>query len=110
MIELEENDDILKLLSRQKTQALHVGFALETENAIKNAQGKLHQKALDLIVLNNAKEAGAGFKSETNHVTLIDRHGGIETLPTLTKVEVAFEILQRVVALQKEKPHAILQK
>lgn len=110
MIELEENDDILKLLSRQKTQALHVGFALETENAIKNAQGKLQQKALDLIVLNNAKEAGAGFKSETNHVTLIDRHGGIETLPTLTKVEVAFEILQRVVALQKEKPHAILQK
>ncbi|MCK6560487.1 bifunctional phosphopantothenoylcysteine decarboxylase/phosphopantothenate--cysteine ligase CoaBC [bacterium] len=99
VLELEANDDILRLLSRQKTAAVHVGFALETENAVPHAQQKLREKALDLIVLNEATEAGAGFKGETNRVTLIDAAGNITRLPLLSKSEVAFEIWQAVLAL-----------
>lgn len=98
-LELAANDDILRLLSRQKTAAVHVGFALETENAVAHAQQKLRDKALDLIVLNEAGEADAGFQSENNRVTLIDAAGHITPLPLLSKLEVAFAIWKAVLAL-----------
>ena len=73
-----------------------MGFALETDDAIANGRQKLRDKSLDLIVVNDATEPGAGFGVDTNRVTLIDRGGAEEILPLLSKVEVADAILDRV--------------
>jgi len=100
-IELEENADILQSTrGARRDGAVVVGFALETNDLIENAKRKLDAKALDLIVLNDANEEGAGFGVETNRVTLLAR--GIpepERLPLLTKPEVADVILDRVEVL-----------
>jgi phosphopantothenoylcysteine decarboxylase/phosphopantothenate--cysteine ligase len=76
-----------------------VGFALETDDAVANARRKLEAKKLDLIVLNNAREEGAGFEVDTNRVTIIQRNGGEDALPLMAKAEVADAILDRVVEL-----------
>ena len=73
-----------------------VGFALETDDVVANARRKLDAKALDLIVLNDANEAGAGFAVDTNRVTLIGRDGSDEALPLRPKADVADAILDRV--------------
>jgi phosphopantothenoylcysteine decarboxylase/phosphopantothenate--cysteine ligase len=78
-----------------------VGFALETNNGVENARKKLVSKNLDAIVLNNAKEEGAGFETDTNIVTVITADGKIEQLPKLPKFDVANEILNRVLPLLK---------
>jgi len=75
-----------------------VGFALEAEDGIANARDKLERKALDLVVLNPAREPGAGFDVDTNRVTLLDARGAVEALPLMSKHEVAEVILDRVVA------------
>jgi phosphopantothenoylcysteine decarboxylase/phosphopantothenate--cysteine ligase len=97
-IELEENADILKSTrDARRDGAVVVGFALETDDLIENAKRKLDAKALDLIVLNDAKEEGAGFGVETNRVTLLTRGSAEpERLPLLTKPQVADVILDRV--------------
>lgn len=74
-----------------------VGFALETSDGLENARGKLLRKGLDLIVLNDATEPGAGFDVATNRVTFLDARGAVETLPLLPKEEVAERVLDRVV-------------
>ena len=79
--------------------ALLVGFALETTDAVENGRRKLEGKGLDLLVVNDATEPGAGFEVETNRVVLLDRGGDAEELPLMTKHEVADEILDRVAAL-----------
>jgi phosphopantothenoylcysteine decarboxylase/phosphopantothenate--cysteine ligase len=78
-----------------------VGFALETDNVLDNARKKLEAKDLDLVVLNDAREAGAGFEVETNRVTLIARNGKDEALPLLPKHEVADAILDRVAEMMR---------
>jgi phosphopantothenoylcysteine decarboxylase/phosphopantothenate--cysteine ligase len=100
-IELEENADILKSTrAARRDGAVVVGFALETDDLIANAKKKLDAKSLDLIVLNDAKEAGAGFGVETNRVTLLSRGTPEpERLPLLTKPQVADVILDRVEAI-----------
>jgi phosphopantothenoylcysteine decarboxylase/phosphopantothenate--cysteine ligase len=100
-IELEENADILRSTAPLRRQgAVVVGFALETDDLIENAKRKLDAKSLDLIVLNDAKEEGAGFGVETNRVTLLTRGTPEpERLPLLTKPQVADVILDRVEAL-----------
>lgn len=100
-IELEENADILQSTRAvRRDGAVVVGFALETDDLIANAKKKLDAKALDLIVLNDAKEEGAGFGVETNRVTLLARGTPEpERLPLLTKPQVADVILDRVEAL-----------
>ena len=97
-IELAENADILKSTrDARRDGAVIVGFALETDDLIENAKKKLDAKALDLIVLNDAKEEGAGFGVETNRVTLLTRGAPEpERLPLLTKPQVADVILDRV--------------
>jgi len=97
-IELEENADILRSTrAARRDGAVVVGFALETDDLIANARKKLDAKALDLIVLNDAKEEGAGFGVETNRVTLLTRGSPEpERLPLLTKPQVADVILDRV--------------
>jgi phosphopantothenoylcysteine decarboxylase/phosphopantothenate--cysteine ligase len=100
-IELEENPDILlSTVQLRREGAVVVGFALETDDLIENAKRKLDAKSLDLIVLNDAKEPGAGFAVDTNRVTLLARGTPEpERLPLLTKPEVADVILDRVEAL-----------
>lgn len=89
--------DILMTLSQKKKKGtLLVGFALETENEVRNAKEKLKKKGLDLIVLNSLKDKGAGFGSDTNVVTILDKKGNAEKLPILTKFGVATEILNRL--------------
>jgi phosphopantothenoylcysteine decarboxylase/phosphopantothenate--cysteine ligase len=98
---LTATEDILQSLGGRKTQAVHVGFAVETENERQNAVDKLRRKNLDLIVLNNPKHEGAGFGTATNRVVMIDRNHHVEELPVLSKLDVAFEIFHRVVALAR---------
>jgi phosphopantothenoylcysteine decarboxylase / phosphopantothenate---cysteine ligase len=100
-IALTENDDILaSTRSARRDGAVVVGFALETDDLVANARRKLEAKALDLIVLNDAKEPGAGFGVDTNRVTILSRAAAeAERLPLMTKHEVADAILDRVEAL-----------
>ena len=76
--------------------AVVVGFALETTDALRSGRGKLEAKGLDLVVVNDATEPGAGFGVDTNRVTLIGRDGAERALPVLPKTEVADAILDRV--------------
>ncbi|WP_262149946.1 bifunctional phosphopantothenoylcysteine decarboxylase/phosphopantothenate--cysteine ligase CoaBC [Chryseobacterium foetidum] len=69
-IELIKNPDILKTMGEKKKQQFLVGFALETQNEEENAMGKLHKKNLDMIVLNSLRDAGAGFKNDTNKIKI----------------------------------------
>ncbi len=96
-IELEQTEDILKsTISKRKKQCLIVGFALETTDGIRNAREKLETKNLDLVVLNDATEAGAGFGVDTNRVTVIGRDGKQEELALMSKTDLAEILLDRV--------------
>ncbi len=94
-IKLRPTIDILKKVgdSRRKDQKF-VGFAVETDLPEKYAQQKLIEKNLDLIVLNNPREAGAGFESDTNIVTLFHKNGRSKKLPQMPKLDVAYHIFQ----------------
>ena len=94
-LSLQPTIDILAGLGKEKRdgQTL-VGFALETDDGLKNAQSKLERKNLDWIVLNNPKEEGAGFGTTTNKVTLLSNEGQQIELPVLPKGEVAEAILE----------------
>jgi phosphopantothenoylcysteine decarboxylase/phosphopantothenate--cysteine ligase len=99
-LELVENPDILKELGKNKRNNLiMVGFAAETENVLENAGKKLISKNLDLIVANDVTMEGAGFATDTNIVTIISRAGAVNTLPKMSKDEVAAAIIDRVVEL-----------
>jgi phosphopantothenoylcysteine decarboxylase/phosphopantothenate--cysteine ligase len=100
-IELAKNPDILKKVGNRKSGQTVVGFALETEDGVKNAQAKLAAKHLDAIVLNYAGEEGAGFGTETNVVTFLSADGRSEKLPKMSKFDVANAILDRVIPLMK---------
>ncbi len=96
-IELEQTEDILKsTISKRKKKSLIVGFALETTDGIRNAREKLKAKDLDLVVLNDAKEPGAGFGVDTNRVTVIGRNGKQEDLKLMSKTDLAEILLDRV--------------
>jgi phosphopantothenoylcysteine decarboxylase/phosphopantothenate--cysteine ligase len=69
---------------------------METQNLLTNALEKLKKKNMDLIVANNLREEGAGFRADTNIITIIDRTGKSESLEKMTKIEAAEEILNRV--------------
>jgi phosphopantothenoylcysteine decarboxylase / phosphopantothenate---cysteine ligase len=98
-IVLERTSDVLRdTASLRPPGCVVVGFALETDDVVANGRRKLQQKRLDLLVANDATEAGAGFEVETNRVTILDRAGGEETLPLLSKADVAERILDRVEA------------
>ncbi len=93
-LELVRTPDIL---TEVKGDFLKVGFAAESEDIVANARQKLEQKQLDIIVANDITAADSGFDVDTNRVTLIDRDGTVDSLPLLTKREVADKILDRVV-------------
>jgi len=95
-LELERNPDIIAEIGRNKGNRVLVGFAMETQNLLANAAEKLKEKNLDLIVANDLKEEGAGFRTDTNIITIIDRAGKSESFGKMTKIEAAGEILNRV--------------
>ena len=96
-IELTSTPDILKSTkAARRANAVIVGFALETDDIVRNAKSKLASKDLDMIVLNDAREAGAGFGVDTNRVTFLMRDGTEERLPLMPKSDVADAILDRV--------------
>jgi phosphopantothenoylcysteine decarboxylase/phosphopantothenate--cysteine ligase len=100
VIELQPTTDILaKLGKEKKPHQLLIGFALETENEVENATKKLSNKNLDMIVLNSLRDKGAGFGTDTNKVTLIDRNRKVTEYALKTKAEVAADILEAVAAM-----------
>ena len=98
---LEKNPDILKELGEMKQphQTL-VGFAAETQNLLQYAKGKLEKKNLDMIVANDVSKPQAGFNVDTNLIKLLKRDGSIEELPLMSKKELAYIILDRVMKLR----------
>ena len=97
-IKLQPTQDIAAALGAQKKkEQVLVGFALETDNELKNAKDKMERKNLDLIVLNSLQDKGAGFRVDTNKVTIIDRHNGLTAYDTKTKREVAEDIVECIV-------------
>ena len=88
--------NIAATLGKMKQPHQHlVGFALETNNEMENAQKKLHRKNLDFIVLNSLSDAGAGFRHDTNKITIINKED-IKEYPLKTKSEVAKDIIDEL--------------
>ncbi|MEM9053670.1 MAG: bifunctional phosphopantothenoylcysteine decarboxylase/phosphopantothenate--cysteine ligase CoaBC [Bacteroidota bacterium] len=94
-IELEPTPDILKSLGEQKENQVLVGFALETQDGLANAQAKLKRKNCDLIVLNTLQDENAGFGFDTNKVTFVSRNNSIET-ELKSKQEIAHDLLNYI--------------
>jgi phosphopantothenoylcysteine decarboxylase/phosphopantothenate--cysteine ligase len=99
-IVLEATADVLRATREaRRADSVIVGFALETTDAVENGRRKLEGKGLDLLVVNDATQPGAGFEVETNRVVLLQPGRDDEALPLLSKAEVADRILDRVDAL-----------
>jgi phosphopantothenoylcysteine decarboxylase/phosphopantothenate--cysteine ligase len=96
---LVSTTDIAKELGKNKGSRIHVGFALETHDEIDNAKKKLREKNFDYIVLNSTRDEGAAFGTDTNVVTIISGDGTADSLPKMSKFDVAVEILNRVARL-----------
>ncbi len=101
-IELEPTQDILASLGALKQHQKLVGFALETDNELQNAKGKLERKNLDFIVLNSLNDEGAGFKNDTNKISIVTREE-VKQFDLKSKTEVARDILNEVILLLDEK-------
>jgi len=95
-LRLEKNPDIISEIGKVNKGRILVGFAMETQNLLANAREKLERKRLDFIVANSLREEGAGFQTDTNIITVMDREGHTESLPKMTKVEAAGKILDRI--------------
>ena len=96
-IDLVKNPDLIAGISSEKI--VKVGFAAETESLVENAKSKLVSKDLDLIVANDITASDAGFASDDNRVIILDREGGIDRLPLMSKYDVGVEVLNRVLPL-----------
>ena len=98
MLRLVANKDIAATLgSMKKDGQVLVGFALETQNGVQHATGKLERKNLDFIVLNSLSDAGAGFRCDTNKVSILERNGLITEYALKSKTEVAGDIVNKLV-------------
>jgi len=95
-LKLEPTVDIIAELGKRKGKKILVGFSVETRDLIENSTKKLQKKNLDMIVCNDVTQAGAGFAADTNIVTILDRTGGSEQLPQMTKLETAHAVLDRI--------------
>jgi len=99
-LELIPTRDIAAGLGKSKKEnQILAGFALETDNELENAKGKMKRKNLDLIVLNSLREEGAGFGYDTNKITMIDINNNIDKFELKTKREVAQDILHKIASL-----------
>ena len=99
-IQLEPTKDIAAEMGKRKSAGqVLVGFALETDNEEEHARLKLEKKNLDLVVLNSMQDRGAGFGTDTNKVTMIDRMGNIDKYELKPKAQVAGDLVQRVLKM-----------
>jgi phosphopantothenoylcysteine decarboxylase/phosphopantothenate--cysteine ligase len=98
-IELIKTKDILKILGEKKKNQILVGFALVSQNEEENAAEKLKKKNLDFIVLNSLNDEGAGFKHDTNKITILDKNLQKTTFDLKTKKEIAKDICNRIISL-----------
>ncbi|WP_027075790.1 bifunctional phosphopantothenoylcysteine decarboxylase/phosphopantothenate--cysteine ligase CoaBC [Maribacter antarcticus] len=96
-IDLVKTKDILFSLGQAKKDQYLVGFALETENEVENAKGKLKRKNLDAIVLNSLNDNGAGFGGTTNKISFLDTNSTIQTFELKTKAAVAEDIFYEII-------------
>ncbi len=102
-IQLKPTKDIAAEMGRRKSAGqVLVGFALETDNEMEHARLKLEKKNLDLVVLNSMRDRGAGFGTDTNRVTMIDRLGNIDKYELKPKVQVAGDLVQRVLKILED--------
>lgn len=102
-IELEQTRDILKWLGRNRREEQVIcGFSMETQNVIENSKAKLVSKNADLIAANSLREDGAGFGTDTNHLTLIGKDFVCD-LPMMTKEEAADALLDKLLEIYNEK-------
>lgn len=98
-IAFTQNEDIVgTVASKKKVNQRVIAFAMETENLVENAKLKLEKKQADLVVANDLTDAGAGFKGDTNKVTLVMDESEVQ-LPLMSKEKLATEILNRMVEL-----------
>lgn len=100
-ITLKPTDDIASSLGKQKGDRVLVGFALEKENELENAIGKLERKNFDFIVLNSMNDKGAGFNHDTNKITIINRSKEVKNYDLKSKVMVAKDIVDEIEKLLK---------
>lgn len=99
-LRLVPNKDIAASLGAIKQQGqILVGFALETNDEAVHAERKLKRKNLDFIVLNSLQDAGAGFRCDTNKISIIDKEGELTTYPLKNKQEVAVDIVNKLAML-----------
>jgi len=96
-IDLVKTEDVLASLGAIKTTQFLVGFALETQNELENAKGKLKKKNLDIIVLNSLQDKGAGFKTDTNKVTFIAKDNTVMDCELKLKSEVAVDLINEII-------------
>lgn len=102
VIRLKRNPDIAASLGKVKNKQTTVGFALETDNEIENAEKKLKSKNLDLVVMNSLKDAEAGFMKDTNKITIIDSRGTKKSFEVKAKREVAKDIIDSILRYRRE--------
>ena len=101
-IHLERTQDILGYVAEHRREDQVIcGFSMETQNMLENSRKKLKKKKLDMIVANNLKDAGAGFGTDTNRITIITAEEE-KTLPLMGKDEVADEILSYILCKYKK--------
>lgn len=101
-LKLVSTKDIAAELGKQKKkEQILVGFALETNNEIENAKIKLKNKNLDFIVLNSLRDDGAGFQTDTNKITIIDKYNNIEFFELKNKDGVARDIIESIINILK---------
>ena len=99
-IPLKRTPDILMELGRQKKEGQFLcGFSMETQDLIKNSSVKLEKKNADMIIANNLKDAGSGFKTDTNMITLITKKE-VRKLPLMSKFDVARAIIDEIIKVQ----------
>ena len=99
-LQLLKNQDIISWASENRgAKQFVVGFALETNNALEFALNKLESKKMDMIVLNSMEDKEAGFKKETNKITILDKNKGKYAFPAKSKREVANDIIDTILKL-----------
>lgn len=104
-LRLVKNPDILYELGKlKKENQILVGFAAESQDLINYAKEKLGKKNLDFIVANNITEEGSGFEVDTNTVKVIYKSGEVEELPNMLKLDLAHQILDRVINVMGKRP------
>lgn len=100
ILELVKTKDILADLGKSKTSEQKlIGFALEADNMIENAKDKMQRKNCDMIIANKANVKDSGFGGDNNTITMIKRDNSLKQLPTMSKNDVAMEILKEIITI-----------